>query len=194
VIVGGIVFGLLSKDNGSSKDATVVVVVDGPSPSPKDTSAPTNFRESLGIRDQLELVVGKQKLDDVTTPHYRAMQWIINDDPYEILPDANNLAQRFILAVFYFSTIEKGDWLSCGAKFSDLEDSYCVYQVLARVYSAFPWNNVYVGVPKYRWLSVEHECDWAGNACDDFNQTRAISVCKYTCFCVSLADLALPCD
>jgi hypothetical protein len=180
VIVGGLAFGLLSKDNGGSKNGTVVVVVDGPSPSPQDTSVPTTFRESLGIRDQLELVVGKQKLDDVTTPHYRAMQWIINDDPFEVLPDDLHLIQRYLLAVFYFSTTEKGEWFSCGPNYSDYADSYCVFKLLNSVNVPSPWLNTYVGVADTRWLSVEHECDWAGISCDDFNQTRVINICKYT--------------
>jgi hypothetical protein len=163
-LVAGLAFGLLS---GSDKAAVLVDDEGGPSPSP------TTYRESLGIRDQLELVVGSDKLNDPSTPHYQAMEWIIHEDKLQLAADNPNLVQRYLLVLFYFQTTQSGDWISCG-RGSDDEDSFCLWQKLIAV---FPHE--YLGVPWIRWLSDESECAWAGILCDEFNTTRALDLCKF---------------
>jgi len=63
----------------------------------RPTMAPTTFRESLGIQQQLEIIVGSSKLYDPESPHNKALNWILHEDPMELTPDAENLLQRYIL-------------------------------------------------------------------------------------------------
>jgi hypothetical protein len=135
--------------------------------------APTTQRETLGIKEQMMLVVGAQKLDDTSSPYYKALDWIVNKDPMKLDPNAPNLKQRYLSALFYYQTTEFGPWLSCNpAEKGQNED--CNW---AKLVSVFP--NAYQQVPWIRWLSSHHECLWAGVFCDEFNQTRAFELCKF---------------
>lgn len=135
------------------------------------TSAPTCERCSIGIEEQLELEVGSEKLYDPSTSEFLAKEWIINEDPLQLLPMDANLIQRFLLATFYFETHQLGDWLSCNRQSSDDEDETCSFD---RIINIYPLE--YEGVPSIRWLSSEHECQWAGINCDELNQTRIIDL------------------
>jgi hypothetical protein len=153
--------------------AIAVTQTKSKSPAGAPTVAPTTTRETLGIEEQLQLVVGQQKLADTNTPYYKAMDWIINKDPMKLGPDATNLIQRYLTALLYFSTTEFGPWLSCNPAEKGQDES-CMWAQLATV---FP--NTYQEVPWYRWLSSYNECQWAGVFCDEFNQTRAFELCKF---------------
>ena len=162
----------------SSNDAT-------PSPTP----APTSLREALGIQDQLISVVGETSIDDSNSPHAKAGEWLINQDPQELAPEADNLIQRYLLAVFYFATTENKPWLSCN-KPSDGEP-LCNFTKLTQVFPEIEYENI----TWTRWLSDSHECEWAGVFCDEFNQTRAIELRKFFILgreCVSLVLSTLP--
>jgi hypothetical protein len=158
VLISGLVVGLL-KSGGDNKEQA-------------PTIAPTSSREALGIREVLEHVVGSEKLDDPHSPHKRAMDWIIQRDPRQLDPEDPLLAQRFLHALFYFTTTQDDRWVSCNPPVGT-EDDFCLYQQLV---SVFP--NIFRGVPATRWLSSTHECDWAGVFCDEFNQTRGLQMCK----------------
>lgn len=135
------------------------------------TPAPSTYRESLGIIDQLISVVGEASLADPDSPHARAANWIINEDPRMLEPEADNLIQRFLLSLFYLATTERQPWLSCNPPVGD-ETYMCNYTKLAQVFPEVEYENVLWG----RWLSWEHECGWAGVFCDEFNQTRAVEL------------------
>mmetsp|Transcript_4498 Transcript_4498/g.7538 ORF Transcript_4498/g.7538 Transcript_4498/m.7538 type:complete len:739 (+) Transcript_4498:168-2384(+) len=135
------------------------------------TAAPLTEREKLGIKKQLITVVGEANLADPTSVHARAANWIINEDPRMLDPEADNLIQRFVLAIFYLSTTERKPWLSCNPPVGD-ETYECNFTKLAQVFPEVMYENVKWG----RWLSYEHECGWAGVFCDEFNQTRAIEL------------------
>ena len=160
-LVGGLTFGLLS----GSDEAAVVDDEDEP------TLAPTTLRQSLGIQDQLELVVGSDKLNDPSTPHYQAMEWIIQEDKQQLAVDAPNLVQRFLMVLFYMQTTQDSEWRSCGRK--DGDDSFCLWQQLVEI-----WPHKHTGIPWTRWLSGDSECGWAGVSCDEFDTVRAIELCK----------------
>jgi hypothetical protein len=147
-----------------SQRQAVVVYMDEP------TQAPTSARYKLGIQEQLELIVGFEKLNDPESPHYHALNWIVNDDPMQLSPNDANLVQRFLLATFYFSTHEEGDWLSCNAPVGE-EDQFCFFKQLVDV---FPL--AYRDIPWVRWLSVPHECLWAGVFCDENDEVRSIDL------------------
>ena len=146
---------------------------DGAMPLP--TFSPSSVRDSLGIQEYIADVVGEEVLRDPTTPQSMAMKWIINEDPAMLPSHAENLIQRYLLAYFYISTTMYTQWLSCNQP-KEGEDSSCIYKKListtpSETYEEFEW---------VRWLSIEHECAWAGVYCDEFMQTRAIELSKYS--------------
>jgi hypothetical protein len=100
VVVVSVTVTLISKDESASSVA-------GP------TMAPTTFRETLGIKEQLVEVFGVEDFSNPNSTHSRALNWVVNEDPMELEPDAENLVQRFVMAYFYFATSQLGPWLSC---------------------------------------------------------------------------------
>ncbi len=157
VMIAGVV-GLLSQKKKE------IVSLDAP------TEAPTR-PGSNGILEQLELIVGSEVLKDPQGPHYRAKEWLINEDPMQLSPQDRNLVQRYLLAVIYFKFREEGSWLSCDAPTEEEPDDFCLFQKLINI---FPRE--YRSVAWYRWLSGNHECSWAGLFCDEFFQLRTIDL------------------
>eukprot|EP00934_Nitzschia_sp_Nitz4_P006847 Nitzschia sp. Nitz4//scaffold6_size259037//111449//114018//NITZ4_001070-RA/size259037-augustus-gene-0.320-mRNA-1//-1//CDS//3329556881//6837//frame0 len=136
-----------------------------------ETILPTLREGASGIEEQLELIVGEEVLKDATSSQYRALQWIIDEDPVQLTSESENLVQRFLLANFYFQLHEETDWLSCNAPTDDDSDDFCLFQKLTGV---FP--KTYSSVASYKWLSENHECYWAGLTCDEFFQLRSIDL------------------
>jgi len=151
----GIGFGLSKSD---SKGA----------PEEVPSSPPTTFRESLGIQEQLERLVGSQQLSDVEGPYYRAMQWLMYGDPKQLTPDDSNFAQRYILALFYYQSSRDKEWRSCNPP-KNGETGICNWQELQDDFS-------YITRPAYRWLTGETECFWAGVECDAADQVKEIKI------------------
>lgn len=59
-------------------------------------------------------VSSRQDIADDRSPQGRALDWIANEDEAQLCPDDDNLIQRYIMAVFYYST--DGDrWAECSA-------------------------------------------------------------------------------
>ena len=171
VIVVGVTIGVMTTGGGSEQAPTL---------------APTTVREGLGIHEQITAVVEFEAINSLDSPQSLAMDWIINKDPANLQPDAPNLIQRYLLALFYISTTQLTPWLSCNPPVGN-ETSVCLFQKLVQ---NFP-NETYESVSWTRWLSAEHECTWAGVFCDEFNQTRAIELCKCPSFlsnCVESFD------
>jgi len=135
------------------------------------TLSPSTIRESLGIYTQIAAVVGEESLNDPKSPQSMALEWIVNEDPVMLPPEAENLVQRYLLSLFYFATTKFQPWLSCN-KPAEVEDASCKYQKLVKT---FP-NETYEEIDWIRWLSEKHECEWAGVYCNDFNQTLAIEL------------------
>jgi hypothetical protein len=172
VIVAGVTVGVMTTGGGSEQAPTL---------------APTSVRDGLGIHEQITAVVQLEAISIVDSPQSLAMDWIINKDPAMLQPGATNLIQRYLLALFYISTTQLTPWLSCNPPVGN-ETSACLFQKLVET---FP-NETYEGVTWTRWLSAEHECTWAGIFCDEFNQTRAIELCKCPSvrLCRSVASLS----
>jgi len=135
------------------------------------TLTPTTLRETLQIQDQIIAVVGEGALSDPNSSQYLAMDWIINEDPAKLPPEAENLIQRYLMVVFYISTTQVKPWLSCNRP-KEGESSSCMFKALVQT---FP-NETYEDVEWNRWVSEEHECTWAGVGCDDNNYTRSIEL------------------
>jgi hypothetical protein len=163
-ILLGVVLGLVlggddSKTTDSEKDDA--------------TSAPTTYRESLGIQEKIEKVVGSDKLFDPSNSQYRALQWILHEDPNALEAEDPSLVQRFLLVQFYLETSQQGPWRSCGRAGEGEEPSFCLYKD----------HNVVTGdirsVPSNRWLSEQDECMWSGVECNGLNQVTQIELGEY---------------
>lgn len=107
----------------------------------------------------------------MNSTYNKALDWLLYDDPMQLPPDAQNLVQRYILALFYFQTSQQGPWRSCNPPKVN-ETSACEYKKIAGIsplaFEDVPWG---------RWLSDLHECDWAGISCDE-NKTTMIDLSK----------------
>jgi hypothetical protein len=128
------------------------------------------YRETLGIRENVEKVVGADALEDLGSPYRMALDWIIHKDPQQQTPDNPSFLQRYFAAYMYYATSEKQPWHSC-APAKEGEDSDCIYLELLDS-SALD----YIEVPWKRWLSDLSECAWAGVYCNDREQIRAIEL------------------
>ncbi len=69
VVIAGAVGLLVQKEGTAIFDATTVT---------------TSPRWDLGIQEQLELVVGSEKLSDEESAHFRALEWIILEDTMQL--------------------------------------------------------------------------------------------------------------
>ena len=141
--------------------------MDGP------TSAPTTYRESLGIQEQLEKFVGSTKLYDVGSPHYKALDWLLHEDAMQLSPEAENLLQRYIVALFYFQASAEGPSRSCNPRTGD-QTADCMYKSIVTIIPL-----MYEPVPAIRWLSDKHECEWVGVVCET-GRIHMLQIRKWT--------------
>jgi hypothetical protein len=164
-LIFGLVFGLIL---GDDKGTTII--------EDSATSAPTTYRESLGIQQSIELVLPSDKLYDPSTPHYRALQWILHEDPQALEPKDPTLTQRYIMALFYFQTSEKSSWHFCGPPNLDIGEDADICFVVHGEYG----SSTYGKVSSSRWLSEVGECQWAGIWCNNLEQVITMDLSKYT--------------
>lgn len=88
----------------------------GPGPSPTVCNGITEEQRKRRILAEITAsgVSSRQDLADDRSAQGMALDWITNEDEAELCPDDNNLIQRYIMAVFYYST--DGDrWAECSA-------------------------------------------------------------------------------
>mmetsp|Transcript_21429 Transcript_21429/g.24822 ORF Transcript_21429/g.24822 Transcript_21429/m.24822 type:complete len:433 (+) Transcript_21429:406-1704(+) len=105
------------------------------------------------------------------TPQRMALEWLIQFDLFFVCPDDPKALQRYILAVFYFST-DGDNWDECSAP-DDFSDPQSIAQANANC------NVVTTPIvggdlnPSFlptiegtdAWLTPVYECNWAGIAC-----------------------------
>jgi hypothetical protein len=111
------------------------------------------------IENFLRIVSNPVDLETEGTPQNLAMTWIIELDPLQLCPQDDNLIQRYVMAVFYYST-RGGRWLECSAptEFDDQE----------AIESANMGCDIIVpGGKSDAWLTPSLECEWGGVACND---------------------------
>jgi hypothetical protein len=143
------------------------------------TMAPTVYRESLGIQEQIAAVVGNAIYQNGTA-HEKALDWLLYDDPLQLPPDAENLLQRYLLTLFHFQTTEEGPWRSCNPP-GDNETAVCDFQNIVDVEPL-----LFEAVPGIRWLSEKSECEWSGVFCEPNSLIiRGLLLSKYIAFCRS---------
>jgi hypothetical protein len=138
---------------------------------------PLPDRATLGIRETMERLVGKDVFNDATHPYRKALDWIMDVDTMALMPTDHKMIQRFLAAYFYFST---SPWSGgCNQPLPGESDD-CVLSSLARVDPV-----TYVDIPGYRWLSGSvDECQWVGVECDVAGQLRTIRLRTWYRACV----------
>ncbi|KAI2495711.1 hypothetical protein MHU86_18800 [Fragilaria crotonensis] len=139
---------------------------------PAPTTAPTTDREGNGIFYQLIEIVGETNLKNPNSSQGRAADWIIKKDPMVLSPGSDALTQRYLLALFYISTTEDKQWLSCNPPTDQEGDDCTLGTSISAGEVGLPVTTAALG----RWLSARHECEWAGIKCDEFNQIRNIDL------------------
>ncbi len=127
------------------------------------------FRETVGIRENIELFVAKEKLDDMSSPYRKALDWIIFNDPMALLPEDKQLTQRYIAAYFFFATSAKKPWTyGCSPPQNGESDSCSYFHITS--------NGQQYPITAKRWLSNTNECEWAGIRCDKVSQINEIDI------------------
>lgn len=143
------------------------------------TTGRAAYRQSLGIREKIEELIGTEELEEANSPYGKALQWITLRDTLELVPEDPNFIQRYILAYFYFATSEKKPWAYCSPPVEEVEeeeeqDDSCVYLDFG-----FSQSTLGSPVPAIRWLTDHNECAWAGVKCDKFQQVKDIELGKF---------------
>jgi hypothetical protein len=136
------------------------------------TDMGTSYRENLGIRQEIAARLGggaqaKQLLESPLSPYAKALEWMIHQDPVQLVPGDANFFQRYILAYLYYATTIKGPWRSCNPALSG-EWETCTHAKGVH----------YDAVLSNRWLSSVHECMFAGIVCNHKMQVTAIQLSK----------------
>lgn len=94
------------------------------------------------------------------SPQNMALDWLINKDAMYSCPEDENLVQRYVVAVFYYSSI--GDeWLQCSAP-DELENPDSIEKANANCNIEDESPD---GGGTDAWLTPVSECQWAGLAC-----------------------------
>ena len=142
-----------------------------------------DFRTEAPFRKVFADIVG-DVVNENGSPYDNAASWLISFDSARLSLNADNLIQRYILAVFYYLTTDNDTsrWRSCNPPNLFLgETSECVYEELIDNDVSGP---TYLQVPGVRWLSGENECSWSGVICDSSGFVTGIDLGMFYC-CIS---------
>lgn len=141
--------------------AVVITQVAGKDNGPTGpTMAPTTQRDVLGLEEQLVEVFGSRYFEDPASMQSKALEWLINEDQFQVQPGAENLVQRYIMAYLYYETTQEGPWRTCNPPVGDQPD-FCYFEYLTNANPTYNFLEMYW----HRWLSKLHECEWAGVIC-----------------------------
>lgn len=127
-----------------------------PTSSPTQRCGMTPEARELLIRIVLNSVSNPVLIDTPGTPQYDAFEWIVNLDMRYVCPSAPDLTQRYVLAVFYYSTIG-ASWTQCNAP-TDFESQEAIDIANANC-------NITGGDGTDAWLTPSSECTWGGVFC-----------------------------
>jgi hypothetical protein len=164
-----LVVGIMSS---GSKSTTLLLTLP---PTDAPTAAPTSARSSV-FRSFFAQEVSP-KVYIMGTPHYRAVEWIMNEDPLQMEPNNPRLLQRYMMAFLYYHTTKNGEesWRSCNPPQGDEVDT-CTYLEFTRLD-----NDTIAYTPKedrIRWLSGQDECFWEGVLCGNGADIVGVNLCK----------------
>ena len=124
------------------------------------------------IRSFLDVVSDPDELDRTGSPQNLAMTWIIDLDKAKLCPLDANLIQRYVVAVFYYST-EGDDWQQCSAP-DDFGDLQSIEEANAMCNFTVEGSD-----SSDAWLTPSSECDWGGLVCNSNLLTDRIDLGKY---------------
>lgn len=93
------------------------------------------------------------------SPQNKAFNWILTDDSYCLCPDNTSceLVQRYVLAVYYYSTIGEG-WTNNTISTGTTSECFSGADAL--------------------WLQPVPSCTWCGNNCDDIVHPECVTQIK----------------
>ena len=130
-----------------------------PSSRPTQTCNLSEEGRTALISSFLRVISDPVEIDDPLSPQHFAFDWIISQDAAMLCPQDPNLIQRYVLAVFYYST--RGDrWSQCSSPVAyDDEDAVQEANLACNIRTS--------GGDSDAWLSPSSECKWGGLACDD---------------------------
>jgi hypothetical protein len=134
----------------------------------------TPYRETLGIREEIETLIGAEELESFESPYTKALDWITHKDPMALVPADVNFFQRYIMAYLYFATTVKGPWRSCNPPVGR-ELEFCYFEVLDKTESIPP---TFDRKQATRWLTSVHECSFAGVKCDSNKRVLELLLSK----------------
>ena len=152
-----------------------------PSASPTFPCNLTPDERATQIRELMSTVSDPATFDDPSSPQSQALDWITNEDAIVpiMCPNQENLGcsrggtinpmiQRYVMAVFYFSTNGDTSWEQCSAP-DNVDSDASVAEANAnceRVVTPFGVANDRVGdTSTDAWLGPSNECQWGGMAC-----------------------------
>jgi len=112
------------------------------------------------VSDPIELLTSE-------TPQNKALVWLLEQDTFNSCPQDPKFVQRYIMAVFYFSTGGGHTWNECNAP-SNFSDPLVIAQANNACTVIGDGPDPF-GVPITQgtdaWLSPSYECEWGGLAC-----------------------------
>jgi hypothetical protein len=113
----------------------------------------------------IRVVSNPADVDTPGSPQFLATRWIVEDDPLYLCPQDPTLIQRYVLAVFYYST--RGDrWTQCSRPV-DLTDRDSIDEANANCNIQVVAGNG--GRTTNAWLTPSQECLWGGVGCNGMN-------------------------
>ncbi|VEU35164.1 unnamed protein product [Pseudo-nitzschia multistriata] len=165
--------------------APVITTIPTPSPSlsnPGPTSSLSSASPSVSTTQKcnlsqegrsalinifLRVVSNPAEVDTPGSPQMLALKWMIDGDPMQLCPQDKHLIQRYVMAVFYFST--RGDrWIQCSAPppeaandaESEAEDEQNANALCTIEVDGVDSNS-------HAWLTSGTECGWGGVGCNE---------------------------
>lgn len=170
---------LLFSGGRKNEDASSISMIDAPSVTIVPTAPPSDSNPESIIMNYLAQEVSPNVFIE-GTPYNMAADWFVHQDhqqlDLDITGDMTLFLQRYMLAVFYFSSTQNGStpWRSCNPS-AGTNSSAC--NTLEPQLSPDGSETVYVEVPgKHNWLSSFNECEWQGVECFDSEFVQIIEL------------------
>jgi len=142
-------------------------------PSAMPSQSPTFHKCFMSLKERrirmieiLETVSDPVTLHMPNTPQNLALEWIIEQDTYCVCPQDFKFVQRYVLAVFYFST-GGGTWNECNApsNYSDPTEIAHANTNCSILGDGHDVLNAVTFQGTDAWLTPSYECNWGGLAC-----------------------------
>ena len=106
-------------------------------------------------------LVSVSEMETPGSPQFLASEWIVKVDPSRLCPQDPRLIQRYISAVFYYST-EGNEWIECSAP-TNLTDPVTIQAANDKCNVAITGGN---SQNSNAWLTGSSECTWGGLGCN----------------------------